>query len=53
MEEERLQILRLVETGRVTPEQAAELLRQTLQEEQATDTLLNNLAKNYINAKAR
>ena len=27
MEEERLQILRLVETGRVTPEQAAELLR--------------------------
>ncbi|MCB2377671.1 ferritin-like domain-containing protein [Hymenobacter sp. BT635] len=32
--------------------QAAELLRQTLQEEQATDTLLNNLAKNYINAKA-
>ena len=32
--------------------ESAELLRQTLQEEQATDTLLNNLAKNYINAKA-
>ncbi|MCB2408349.1 ferritin-like domain-containing protein [Hymenobacter lucidus] len=32
--------------------QAAELLRQTLQEEQATDTLLNNLAKSSINAKA-
>lgn len=27
MEEERLQILRLVETGRVTPDQAAELMR--------------------------
>ena len=27
MDEERLQILRLVESGRITPEQAAELLR--------------------------
>lgn len=31
---------------------AAQLLRQTLQEEQMTDTKLNDLAKNYINAKA-
>ena len=31
---------------------AAMLLRQTLQEEQMTDTKLNDLAKNYINAKA-
>lgn len=32
--------------------QAAELLRQTLDEEQLTDTKLNDLAKNYINQKA-
>jgi ferritin-like metal-binding protein YciE len=31
---------------------AAKLLRQTLDEEQATDTALNNLAKGYINKKA-
>ncbi|AIZ63387.1 hypothetical protein PK28_06195 [Hymenobacter sp. DG25B] len=31
---------------------AAKLLRQTLQEEQMTDTKLNDLAKSYINAKA-
>lgn len=32
--------------------EAADLLRQTLEEEQLTDTKLNNLAKNYLNAKA-
>ncbi|MDB5234534.1 MAG: hypothetical protein JWR44_1527 [Hymenobacter sp.] len=32
--------------------EAAGLLRQTLEEEQLTDTKLNELAKNYINAKA-
>jgi ferritin-like metal-binding protein YciE len=32
--------------------QAAELLRQTLDEEQLTDTKLNDLAKNYLNQKA-
>lgn len=32
--------------------QAAELLRQTLDEEQFTDTKLNDLAKNYLNQKA-
>jgi ferritin-like metal-binding protein YciE len=32
--------------------EAAKLLRQTLEEEQKTDTLLNKLAKNYINEKA-
>ena len=32
--------------------EAAELLRQTLEEEQLTDTKLNDLAKNYLNAKA-
>ena len=32
--------------------QAAEMLRQTLSEEQLTDTKLNDLAKNYINQKA-
>jgi len=31
---------------------AASLLRQTLEEEQLTDTKLNDLAKNYLNAKA-
>ncbi len=31
---------------------AADLLRQTLAEEQRTDTKLNDLAKNYINQKA-
>ncbi|GAA4026459.1 ferritin-like domain-containing protein [Hymenobacter glaciei] len=31
---------------------AVELLRQTLEEEQLTDTKLNDLAKNYINQKA-
>jgi ferritin-like metal-binding protein YciE len=31
---------------------AASLLRQTLQEEQNTDTKLNDLAKSYINQKA-
>lgn len=32
--------------------QAADLLRQTLEEEQLTDTKLNDLAKNYVNQKA-
>lgn len=32
--------------------EAANLLRQTLEEEQLTDTKLNELAKNYLNAKA-
>ncbi|RNI29139.1 YciE/YciF ferroxidase family protein [Rufibacter latericius] len=32
--------------------EAAKLLRQTLEEEQRTDTLLNELAKSYINEKA-
>jgi ferritin-like metal-binding protein YciE len=32
--------------------EAAALLQQTLQEEQLTDTKLNDLAKNYINSKA-
>jgi ferritin-like metal-binding protein YciE len=32
--------------------EAASLLRQTLQEEQLTDTKLNDLAKGYINQKA-
>ena len=32
--------------------ETAELLRQTLKEEQDTDTSLNQLAKSYINAKA-
>ncbi|MFB9864255.1 YciE/YciF ferroxidase family protein [Rufibacter immobilis] len=32
--------------------EAAKLLRQTLEEEQKTDTLLNQLAKSYINEKA-
>ncbi|RYU82188.1 YciE/YciF ferroxidase family protein [Hymenobacter persicinus] len=32
--------------------EAAALLRQTLQEEQSTDTKLNDLAKSYINPKA-
>ncbi|RTQ46215.1 ferritin-like domain-containing protein [Hymenobacter gummosus] len=31
---------------------AAELLRKTLEEEQLTDTKLNELAKNYLNQKA-
>ena len=33
-------------------DEAASLLRQTLQEEQNTDTKLNDLAKSYINQKA-
>jgi len=33
--------------------QVASLLRQTLEEEQATDTKLNNLAKNKINLRAQ
>ena len=32
--------------------EAAGLLRQTLEEEQLTDTKLNDLAKNYLNQKA-
>lgn len=32
--------------------EAAHLLRQTLEEEQLTDTKLNDLAKNYLDAKA-
>ncbi len=32
--------------------EAARILQQTLQEEQATDTKLNELAKSWINAKA-
>jgi ferritin-like metal-binding protein YciE len=37
---------------RLGQEKAADLLRQTLDEEQLTDTKLNDLAKNYINKKA-
>ena len=37
---------------RLGHDEAAELLRQTLNEEQLTDTKLNDLAKNYINQKA-
>ena len=37
---------------RLGHQEAAELLRQILQEEQKTDTLLNDLAKNSINQKA-
>jgi len=37
--------------GRLGHTEAAALLRQTLEEEQLTDTKLNDLAKNYINAK--
>ena len=37
---------------RLGNEQAADLLRQTLEEEQLTDTKLNELAKNYLNQKA-
>ncbi|GGK79185.1 ferritin-like domain-containing protein [Rufibacter glacialis] len=37
---------------RLGHKEAAELLRQTLAEEQKTDTLLNDLAKSYINEKA-
>jgi ferritin-like metal-binding protein YciE len=37
---------------RLGHDHAAELLRQTLDEEQLTDTKLNDLAKNYINQKA-
>ena len=33
-------------------DEAANLLRQTLEEEQLTDTKLNDLAKNYLDAKA-
>ncbi|UYZ65094.1 YciE/YciF ferroxidase family protein [Hymenobacter weizhouensis] len=33
-------------------DEAANLLRQTLEEEQLTDTKLNDLAKSYINQKA-
>ena len=37
---------------RLGHDQAADLLRQTLNEEQLTDTKLNDLAKNYLNQKA-
>jgi ferritin-like metal-binding protein YciE len=37
---------------RLGKNEAAKLLQQTLQEEQKTDTLLNDLAKSYINQKA-
>ncbi len=37
---------------RLGKKDAAKLLEQTLQEEQKTDTLLNDLAKSYINQKA-
>ncbi len=37
---------------RLGHDEAADLLRQTLDEEQLTDTKLNDLAKNYINQKA-
>lgn len=33
--------------------EASKLLEQTLQEEQKTDTLLNDLAKSYINQRAQ
>lgn len=38
--------------GRLNHPDAAGLLRQTLAEEQHTDTMLNDLAINYVNAKA-
>lgn len=37
---------------RLGHDEAASLLRQSLQEEQLTDTKLNDLAKNYLNQKA-
>lgn len=37
---------------RLGHDEVAELLRQTLAEEQHTDTKLNDLAKNYLNQKA-
>lgn len=37
---------------RLGQNEAASLLRQSLQEEQLTDTKLNDLAKNYLNQKA-
>lgn len=37
---------------RLGHEEAAQLLEETLKEEQKTDTLLNKLAKSYINEKA-
>lgn len=37
---------------RLGHQEVASLLQQTLSEEQRTDTKLNELAKNYINAKA-
>ena len=37
---------------RLGHQEVAELLNQTLKEEQKTDTLLNKLAKSYINKKA-
>ena len=37
---------------RLGKQDAAQLLAQTLKEEQKADTLLNDLAKSYINEKA-
>ncbi|MCU0354525.1 MAG: ferritin-like domain-containing protein [Cytophagales bacterium] len=37
---------------RLGKQEAAQLLAQTLEEEQKADTLLNELAKNYVNEKA-
>jgi ferritin-like metal-binding protein YciE len=37
---------------RLGQNEAASLLRQSLEEEQLTDTKLNDLAKNYLNQKA-
>jgi ferritin-like metal-binding protein YciE len=37
---------------RLGQDEAASLLRQSLEEEQLTDTKLNDLAKNYLNQKA-
>jgi ferritin-like metal-binding protein YciE len=39
--------------NRLGKKDVAKLLEQTLQEEQKTDTLLNDLAKSYINQKAQ
>ena len=38
---------------RLGQDEAASLLRQSLQEEQLTDTKLNDMAKNYLNEKAK
>lgn len=49
LKEMQHQVARLERLGY---DEAAQLLRQTLDEEQLIDTKLNDLAKNYINQKA-